>query len=169
MLTCQVDINRGSKDPLGIPLSSSALLQVLPSKCCCVIRYFTMYPNYPALSAYSGAVPSVSAASTAAMAHRKLVDYLRAETTRLIIIESEHDQANAHGISTLLCAARANIHNTIRNALQTGKCRDEYDVEKTIRLETELPAAFISLDEDFRRWTESVSCPVRSDVDMVHA
>jgi len=160
---------RMSKSPSGISQTSSALLHIPPSKPCCVNRYFTMDPSYPALSAYSGAVPSVSAASSDASAHRKLVDYLRAETTRLIIIESEHDQTKAHGISTLLWAARANIHGTIRNALQTGKCRDEYDVEKTIRLETELPAAFISLDEDFRRWTESVSCPGRSDVEMVHA
>jgi hypothetical protein len=130
--------------------------------------------NYPALSAYSHALPSVSAASTDSAAHRKLFDALRAETTRLIVLDSQRCSSSAAagdvtGITSLLCTARDNISNSIHNVLETGKCRDVYDIEKTIRLDAELPAAFVSLDEDFRRWSASVSCPMRTDVEMVHA
>ena len=131
-----------------------------------------MDANYPAMSLCSNTLPSVSAASTSSATNRKLIDYLRAETTRLIITDSQRTQttgARGHGIATLLCTARANVSKSIRTSLERNCGRDEYDIEKTVRLETELPSAFIALDEDFRRWTESVSCPVRWDVEMVNA
>lgn len=135
-----------------------------------------MDANYPAISMYSNdnTVPSVSAASTDPATNRKLIDYLRAETTRLIIAESQKTQttgtrAHEKGIAMLLCTARANVSRSIRMSLERSGDKDEYDVEKTVRLEAELPSAFIALDEDFRRWTESVSCAVRWDVEMVNA
>lgn len=131
-----------------------------------------MEANYPALSLCSNTGPSVSAASTDLATNRKPVDYIRAETNRLIIADSQRTQATgvrAHGIATLLCTARANVSKSIRASLERNQGKDEYDVEKTVRLEAELPSAFISLDEDFRRWSESVSCQVRWDVEMVNA
>lgn len=175
-------------------------------------RKNTMHPRYPcsSLDESSGPRPpsmSVASSSSSSVSHHKLIDYLRAETTRLIMLQTQLQQTNVSsassadnaqtrvvysgedpaskagdcfhaehvnrghgndggGIASILTAARFNIHNSIVQRLQR-RSTDPYEVEKADELLQQLPCAHVSLDEDFRRWTEQVACEPRVDVEMM--
>lgn len=111
----------------------------------------------------------ISVGSTDSAIQRKLVDLLRFETTRLILLESEATRSgNGCDMATLFAVARANIESGIHASSQRNP-DDAFDKQKYMDMLMELPSAHIALDVNFRRWTEETVCPFRPDVEMIAA